>query len=90
MENQERKNKYDINQLVSIGDMMHETELSLIITSKLIEKNEKEEVLVSMLGDREVLTQMIFEVCLKDENVFHLLSDAIMAAQLAKLEQIIK
>ena len=88
MKEEERKNKYSINQLVEIGDMIHETELSIIIATKKIKQEKGEQALISIIGDREKLIRMLFEVMMNDKDLFSILSESVQITYLAKLQDI--
>lgn len=80
MENKERK--LSVEELVQIGDAIHNSHCSLIIVANKTDKENESKVMYANHGDYTKARNMIFEVISRSEPIRELLFDALMLCEL--------
>jgi len=86
MDIKDRENKLSIEELVEVGDYLHDTDCAVIFVNKTID-GDKNSTLCCVKGKSEKISRMLFETLIKDERVSELLIEASAKAAVYKLEQ---
>jgi hypothetical protein len=89
MDIKDRENKLSINELVEIGDYLHDTDCAVIFVNKQTEDG-KNKTLCCIKGDSEKVCQMLFETLIKDERVSQLMIQASAMAAIHNLGEVFK
>ena len=88
MEN--RKGKLSIEQLVTVGDWLHDTDSCFLLISKNENAENKHDTLACMIGDSNVLSDMLYSSMLKDKNFYQLVTETVLRMANDNLEELLK
>ena len=80
-----KQSKLSIDQLVEIGDAIHNSHCSLIIVANKTDKENETKVMFANHGDYTKARNMIFEVINRSEQIRDLLYDALMMVELKSI-----
>lgn len=82
--------KLTIEQLVQIGDAIHDSHCSLIIVANKSDKENETKVMYANHGDYTKARNMIYEVISRSEPIRELLFDALMLCELKSINDNVK
>ena len=88
MQTSDRKNKFSIQELVEIGDALHNSETSIVLVDKGEIKDEKRhEILGAIRGKHKNLVTLLISIIEQDQVLFQLFNEALMRYNLDKLKK---
>jgi hypothetical protein len=85
------EDKFTVEQLVQIGDAIHDSSAAFIITNTVLERNEQEtknEAFLCMKGNVQDLTDLLYTALNKDEQMFIIIQQVMMQIQVEKLKDL--
>lgn len=79
------KKKYSIEELVTIGDDIHNSVASFIVAKNEVDKKQK--LTFAVHGSREDIVDMLYNIFLKNPNYEDIMIDAIILSQAEKVKE---
>jgi hypothetical protein len=89
MDIKDRENKLSIDELVEIGDYLHETDCAVVFVNRRTEDG-KNKTLCCIKGNGDKVCEMLFETLIKDERVSELLIQASAMAAIHNMREMFK
>lgn len=83
---EDREGKLTIEQLVNVGDHLHDADTVLLLIDKKINQKENE-TLCCVNGDPDSLITMISESLKKNDKLFEIFSYALLNASIKRMEK---
>jgi len=79
--------KYTIEELVTIGDDIHHSVASFIVAKNV--ENDKQKITFAVLGSREAIIDMLYNIFVKNPTYEDIMIDAITLSQEERLKEFI-